>query len=147
MIEAAHKNESITQEDYLKSIDNSKKSESKVHLAHSFANLGILKFGLEEFDSSLYYFKESLRLREEMSAKRPIVESHYNLGFFYMERDSMDQAIQEFTISAELAKRYNLVQDEIDALTELQSIYKGQTKDDLADEYDQSKKEGYRESL
>lgn len=134
MIESARKNESLAQEYYLKSIDNSKKSESKVHLAHSFANLGILKFGLEEFDSSHYYFRESLRLREEMSAKRPIVESHYNLGFFYMERDSMDQAIQEFTISAELAERYNLIQDEIDALTELQSIYKGQTKDDLADQ-------------
>lgn len=130
MVESARKNENLAQEYYLKSVDNSKRSESKVHLAHSYANLGILKFGLEEYDSSLYFFKQSLRLREEMSTARPIAEAHYNLGFFYKERDSTDLAIQEFSISADIAKRNKLLSDEIDALKELIPLYEGKSMAD-----------------
>ena len=123
-IESALKHPGLSNEYYIRSVDYSRRSRSKVHIANSYTNLAILKFGLEQFDSSLYFFKESLRLREEMSSIRPIIESYYNLGFFYAERDSIDKAIMCYEKSVELARKHKHYQDEMDALTELVKIYK-----------------------
>ncbi len=123
MVENDRGNEDLSQEYYLRSIQFSKRSKSKIHLSHSYANMGILKFGMEDYDSSLYYFKESLRLRKEMSAIRPIIEGYYNLGFFYMERDSIRTAIENFNSGLQLARRYEFMVDEVDLLNELIAIY------------------------
>lgn len=123
-VESAMKHANLSNEYYLRSVEFSRRSKSKVHLANSYTNLGILKFGLEEYDSSLFFFKESLRLREEMRSIRPIIESYYNLGFFYAERDSIDKAISCYERSVELARKHEHYTDEMDALTELVKLYK-----------------------
>lgn len=135
MIESDRGNDNLSVEYYTRSISYSKRSKSKVHIAHSYANMGILKFTLEEYDSSLHYFKKSLELRLEQKSIRPILEGYYNLGFFYMERDSTLLAIQNFNKSIELAKKNEHYSDEIDALNELIVIYNEMDNTDLVGEY------------
>lgn len=135
MIENALGNKLLSDEYFMRSISYSKQSLSKTHLAHSYANLGIRKFVAEEYDSSLYFFKQSLNLRLEMNSMRPILEAYYNLGFFYLERDSTDLSIENFETGRMLAEKYELWVDLRDFLSELIPIYESEGETDLVSEY------------
>lgn len=122
-IEGDRKNESLSQEYYARSIEYSKRSNSKVHIAHSYANEGIRKFMQEDFDSSLYYFEKSLALRIELKAIRPILEGYYNMGSYYAGRDSLQRAIEYFEIGRKMAEKHEMWADLKDFLVDLIDIY------------------------
>ncbi|MCR9172934.1 MAG: hypothetical protein NXI10_10595 [bacterium] len=122
-IEGDRKNIGLSQEYYGQSIYYSKRSNSKSHLAHSYANEGIRKFMKEDYDSSLYFFEKSLELRLELKAVRPILEAYYNLGFFYTERDSLQRGVEHYEIGRKLAEKHKMWADLKDFLVELIAIY------------------------
>jgi len=130
MIESMRKFDDLSAEYYIRSVNYSKLSKSKIHLSHSYANMGILKFGMKDYDSSLYYFQESLDLRLELKAIRPTIEAYYNLASYYWELDSIPSAIRYFNQGLELAKRHKFTVDEVDILTGLIEIY-GDLNDQL----------------
>jgi len=113
---------SLAKEFYRKSILFSKKSDSKIHLSHALNNQAILKFNLNELDSSLFYFEESLRLREQLNNAKGIIESYYNLGFFYGATGDFHNAYLNYSRSVDLARENKFVGDELDALNELIAI-------------------------
>jgi len=122
-IEGDRKNFSLSQEYYARSIEFSKRSRSKSHIAHSYANEGIRKFMQQDFDSSLYYFEKSLALRIELKAIRPILEGYYNMGSYYAGRDSLQRAIEYFEIGRKMAEKHESWVDLKDFLMDLIDIY------------------------
>ena len=68
------------------------RSESKTHQANAITNKAIDYFYHDKLDSSIYFFRESLRIREEVGATRPIVESLYNLAILYIETNDLAEA-------------------------------------------------------
>ena len=122
-VESDKGNNKLSREYYGRSIEFSKRSQSKPHIAHSYTNEGIRKFMDQDYDSSLYYFKKSLDLRIELKAIRPILEAHYNLGSFYDERDSMNLAIQYFEVGRKMAEQHKMWPDLVDFLDALITIY------------------------
>lgn len=67
-------------------------SESKTHNANAITNKAIDYFYHDKVDSAIYFFRESLKIREEVGATRPIVESLYNLAILYIETNSLEEA-------------------------------------------------------
>lgn len=122
-VEGDRKNSSLSQEYYGRSIEFSKRSKSKSHIAHSYANEGIRKFMQNDFDSSLYYFEKSLALRIELKAIRPILEGYYNMGSYYAGRDSLQRAIEYFEIGRKMAEKDKMWSDLKDFLEDLIIIY------------------------
>jgi len=141
MIEGQRGDSLLSQEYFDRSLSFSKRSGSKVHLAHSFANRGIRAFNAGNPDSSLYYFKKSLELRLEMKSMRPILEAYYNLGAFYFEVDSLEQSIKQFEIGREFSEKYEFWIDLKDFLDALIPIYEEQGKKDLVETYTIRKQE------
>ncbi len=122
-IEGDRKNLELSQEYFGRSIDFSRKSNSKSHIAHSYANEGIRKFMQEDFDSSLYYFEKSLAMRIELKAIRPILEGYFNMGSYYAGRDSLQRAIEYFEIGRKMAEKHKMWSDLKDFLLDLIAIY------------------------
>ena len=129
MVEADRGNERLSDEYYFRSLGYSKKAKSKIHLSHAYANLGIMKFNSSDFDSSLYYFKASLDLREKLNHPKGIVEGYNNIGFFYFSTNEYDKAVDYLIKTREMANKYGFISDELDAISNLADIYleKGDT--------------------
>ena len=123
MIEFDRKNMELSKEYYEQSLKYSEKSDSKVILSHAYNNKAILHFNLGEMDSSLMYFEMGLRLREKLNQTKGIVESYFNIASFYQGTGDYDNALYYFNQSAELAKKNKFNVDEVDALSEMISIY------------------------
>ena len=85
--------------------------------------MGILKFNNSDFDSSLYYFNASLKLRKELNNPKGIIEGYYNLGFFYASLEKYDLALENLITSRELASENGFLSDEIDAITDMIDVY------------------------
>lgn len=122
-IEGEQNNNNLSQEYYDRSIAFSKRSKSKSHLAHSYANEGIRKFMQDDLDSSLYFFEKSLALRLELKAVRPILDGYYNLGAYYAGVDSLQRAIEHFEVGRKLAEKDEMWIDLKSFLEELIAIY------------------------
>ncbi|MFT6245664.1 MAG: tetratricopeptide (TPR) repeat protein [Salibacteraceae bacterium] len=116
-------NVTLANQYYFRSLSYSKKSKSKIHISHSYANMGILKFNNSDFDSSLYYFNASLKLRKELNNPKGIIEGYYNLGFFYASLEKYDLALENLVTSRELASKNGFLYDEIDAITDMIDVY------------------------
>jgi tetratricopeptide (TPR) repeat protein len=116
-------NVTLANQYYFRSLSYSKKSKSKIHISHSYANMGILKFNNSDFDSSLYYFNASLKLRKELNNPKGIVEGFYNLGFFYASLEKYDLALENLITSRELANKNGFLADEIDAILDMIDVY------------------------
>jgi len=87
-------------------------------------NKAILLFELNKPDSSLYYFKRSLSIRQSIGNQKGIAESFYNLGDYYRHLNDDKRALEYFQKSMNYAKRKKLMIDERDALAEIISIKK-----------------------
>lgn len=118
-VEAMRGDTTLSIEYFYRSLANSKKSNSKIHLSHSYANMGILKFFSMDFDSSLYYFNASLDLRIELNNVKAIIEGYFNLGDYYNGVNQPAEGIKFFSKSRELANKNGYNNDELDAITEL----------------------------
>ena len=123
MIEFDRNNLDLSKEYYEQSLEYSGKSDSKVILSHAYNNKAILHFNLGEMDSSLMYFEMGLRLREKLNQTKGIVESYFNIASFYQATGDYDNALYYFNQSVELAKKNKFNVDEVDALSEMISIY------------------------
>lgn len=114
----------LSKEYYAKSIAFSAKSNSKAHLSHALNNKAILHFNIGELDSCLFYFKESLELREKLKHTKGVIESYFNIGSFYMETENWSLAEENFRYSAEIAEMSGFNIDQRDALEVLSEILK-----------------------
>ena len=123
MIEFDRKNMDLSKEYYEQSLKYSEKSDSKVILSHAYNNKAILHFNLEEMDSSLMYFEMGLRLREKLNQTKGVVESYFNIASFYQGTGDYDNALYYFNQSVQLAKKNKFNVDEVDALSEMLTIY------------------------
>ncbi len=123
MIEFDRKNMDLSKEYYKQSLEYSTKSTSKVILSHAYNNKAILHFNLGEMDSSVLYFEKALRLREKLNQTKGIVESYFNIASFYKGTGDLDNALYYFNQSVELAKKNKFNVDEVDALSEMVTIY------------------------
>ena len=110
---------------YLKSMESSLKSNSLVHLSHAQTNQAIVYFTLGQLDSSLFYFKESLKLRKKLNNIRPIIESYFNLGNYYEEVNDTLEAKRYYLISRELSIEKHFIADQLDAVDALILMYNG----------------------
>lgn len=119
MIEMDRGNNELSREYYEKSIQHSERGHSKAHLSHAYNNKAILHFNIGELDSSLMLFEQGLRIREKINHVKGIVESYYNLGFYYNELKDLHNAYIYFSKSAEVARGNDFRGDELDALKEL----------------------------
>jgi tetratricopeptide (TPR) repeat protein len=70
----------------------SSRSSSSAYRANALTNKAIDYFYHSEVDSSILLFKESLKIREEVGATRPIVESLFNLSVLYIEMGDFEEA-------------------------------------------------------
>lgn len=77
---------------YGRGIRYASKSDSKTHCANAYTNKAIDYFYHDKVDSSMFYFSEALKIRKEVGATRPIVESLYNLALFNIETGKFDEA-------------------------------------------------------
>ncbi|MDG1330719.1 MAG: tetratricopeptide repeat protein [Crocinitomicaceae bacterium] len=77
---------------YTRSILYANHSESKTHQANAITNKAIHYFYNDKVDSAIYLFKESLKIRKEVGATRPIVESFYNLAILNIETNNLPEA-------------------------------------------------------
>ena len=68
------------------------RSDSKTHEANANTNRAIDFFTQEKVDSSLMLFRSALKLRQEVGATRPIVESFYNLAVLNIETGNLVDA-------------------------------------------------------
>ncbi|MCF6351677.1 MAG: sensor histidine kinase [Cyclobacteriaceae bacterium] len=68
-----------------------------------YNNLGILLSNELKFDSSLYYYKQSLSLDKLLSDSNGQIVSHLNVGNIYMEQGNYGIALDYFTKGADLA--------------------------------------------
>lgn len=123
-IEDDRKNVDLAREYFDKSIVFSAKSKSIVHLSHAYANKAIRDFGLGEMDSSLFYFEKSLALRKQINHWKGIVEGYYNLGYYYFENGDYKMSEEFYNKSVVLARKKNFKGDELDALVDMQPLYK-----------------------
>jgi tetratricopeptide (TPR) repeat protein len=139
-IESEKGNVNLSNEYFLRSLAYSKRSESRIHLSHSYANTGILKFGMDQLDSSQYYFEKSLELRLELGNFKSIVEGYYNLGYFHTYTGDKEKGIDYFNKSRDLAAEKGFVSDEIDAINELILIYTEKKNIQLIEEMKRSKR-------
>jgi len=131
MIEQDKGNEEESMSFLDKSIFYGLKSNSKIQLSHIYTNKAIVFFSVEEYDSSLVFFKKALELRKELRRPRQVCESYFNLASFFIERGDLEQAIKEVNSSIALAKSNSLIQDEYDGVELLEYIY-GENGDSIA---------------
>ncbi len=107
---------------YNRGILYAKKSDSKTHQANALNNKAIDYYYREKADSSAFFFKQTLTIREEIGNARPIVESLYNLAIFYIERGDFDLA-REYAESGELlANKTQMRSSQIECLILLVEI-------------------------
>lgn len=116
------RNIALSKEYYEKSIIFSVKSNSKAHLSHAYNNKAIVFFNLGDLDSSLFYFNQALELRKKLKHKKGIIESYYNLAFFYQEQGKLEMALKYYELSAKEARKNGFNGDERDALLEVKAI-------------------------
>lgn len=101
---------------YKQSLFYSKRSGSKLHLAHAFNNRAILEYQNDQMDSSNFYFLQSLSLRKGVGNKKAVVESYFNLANFCIGNNDNKRANRYLDSSRILSRKHDFLQDEIDAL-------------------------------
>ena len=101
---------------YKQSLYYSKKSGSRLHLAHGYNNRAILDYQDHLMDSSFFYFNKALSLRKVVGNKKAVVESYFNLANFCIGNKDYDRASNYLDSSRILSRKYGFLQDEIDAL-------------------------------
>lgn len=116
------RNVMLSKEYYEKSIIFSVMSKSKAHLSHGYNNKAIVLFNLGDLDSSLFYFQKALDLRKSLKHRKGIVESYYNLAFFYQEQGKLEMALKYYELSSREARKNGFNGDERDALLEIKAI-------------------------
>lgn len=77
---------------YGRGIRYASRSNSKTHRANAYTNKAIDYFYHDQVDSAVFYFYEALKLRKEVGATRPVVESLYNLALLNIESGKFGEA-------------------------------------------------------
>jgi tetratricopeptide (TPR) repeat protein len=95
-----------------------------VHLGNQWSNKGIFYFQMNDFDSSLYCFEQSLEVRKKLNNPKDLLESYYNLAEYYKARNEINKAIIYFDRAREIANKSNLFDDQIDVLKQLVYCWK-----------------------
>jgi len=106
--------------------------ESNVHLGNQWSNKGIFYFQMNDFDSSLYCFEQSLEVRKKLNNPKDLLESYYNLAEYYKARNEINKAIIYFDRAREIANKSNLFDDQIDVLKQLVYCWKALNQFDNA---------------
>ena len=89
---------------------------NKNDIAYCLNNIGIIYWYLENYDKSLEYYLESLKINEEIGNKYGITGSKKNIGGIYLKLNNFDKSLEYFIEGLKLAK-------EIKAKDLIQSFY------------------------
>ncbi len=80
---------------------------------HNLNNIGNVFLGMEEWDSTLYYYRMALAIRLEIDQIEGIAESYNNIGEVHRKRGDLDSAThyyeQSLTLSEELDDQNGIV--------------------------------------
>lgn len=98
------------------------RSDSKTHEANANTNRAIDFFTQEKVDSSLMLFRSALKLRQEVGATRPIVESFYNLAVLNIETGNLMDAKTYAEKGEELSEASGIRSWQLDCLTLLLEV-------------------------
>lgn len=109
---------------YQKSVDIALQSNLREEYADGLTNQAIHFYLTEMFDSAEVYFEKALREREEIGAIKPIIESNFNLGSFYLGQENYSKSLTYFLTSKKLANEYGYWLDEKDVNEELIQLNK-----------------------
>lgn len=107
---------------FLESIEAVSGHSSPGVVSSSYNNLAILKFYEGELDSSLYFFRKALTIREDANRYKGIVESYYNLAYYFEATGNIDSAYYYLEKQASFANQHKLLYSEIEALKELNRL-------------------------
>lgn len=123
----------LAQKYYLKSKDLNLKAGSKIQASHGYNNLAIVCFELGNLDGALSFFKKALRLRLECNNWKAITESYFNIGELYLEQKEFSKALENYTLSLNIASKKGLLVEKLDAMYAIIQVYK--TKKDFIKAY------------
>jgi tetratricopeptide (TPR) repeat protein len=110
-------------------------TSNQIFLAQIYANLGSFHAGIEDFDSSRFYFEKSLEIRTKINHKKGILEAIYNLGSLDYTKNDFQSAEKHFSKGLELALNENFISDQVDFLEVLVEIQKELKNKDKEIEY------------
>lgn len=126
----------LNQEDYEKAINDFNNSMeyglmvgNMKTVANGYTNLGIVEYISNDFERSEQYFRLALAYRMKDDDKHFIAEGYYNLGDFYSGMEKNDSAIANYMKSAEVAGSINNLKTQIDALSQLSTVYSALDED------------------
>jgi tetratricopeptide (TPR) repeat protein len=129
------KNLPLAQEYLQKSLRKSNLTSNQIFLAQIYANLGSFHAGIEDFDSSRFYFEKSLEIRTKINHKKGILEAIYNLGYLDYTKNDFQAAEKHFSKGLQLALKENFISDQVDFLEVLVEIQKELKNKDKEIEY------------
>ncbi len=92
-------------------------------VANGYTNLGIVEYLSNNINRSEQYFRLALTYRLQDRDKYSIAEGYYNLGDFYSGIDKNDSAIVNYQKSASVAESTMNLRLQIDALSQLSTVY------------------------
>lgn len=101
---------------YEQSVGYAKKSRSKTHIANAVANQAIVDVQNGEMKSAENNFLMALKYREELGAKKPVVDAYFNLGTFNIMIENYDKAFDYLMKASTLSKDAGMIRDEYDAI-------------------------------
>lgn len=101
---------------YEQSVGYAKKSRSKTHIANAVANQAIVDVQNGEMKSAENNFLMALKYREELGAKKPVVDAYFNLGTFNIMIENYDKAFDYLMKASALSKDAGMIRDEYDAI-------------------------------
>jgi tetratricopeptide (TPR) repeat protein len=85
----------------------------KVSHANAYNNLGLIYYEQQQFDSSLFYHFQSLKIRKELNHLFYISQSYNNIANSYDDINLVDSALFYYDLSLKLRKEMN----DIDGIT------------------------------
>ncbi|MFT7344404.1 MAG: tetratricopeptide (TPR) repeat protein [Lentimonas sp.] len=91
-------------------------------IANSKTNLAIIEFNKGNVKSAEALFLASLDARRKGNSRKKIIEAIYNMGALTMQLDKIDTCKLYFKEALSEAKKYNLKQEESDALLALAAV-------------------------
>ncbi|MES2587365.1 MAG: tetratricopeptide repeat protein [Bacteroidota bacterium] len=116
-----------------KCLDLAYKNGDKLGLSLAINNIAIAYIEQGDLQKAELYFKKALKLRKEINNPSLICESYYNLGELAYVNSNFDQAIENYSLSRDLAQKFNLIKEQADAVKSIGECY--EMKNDFKSAY------------
>ncbi len=92
-------------QDLKKSLAIFQKNNDKINISNSFNTLAIIYTSLNDFEKSIEFYKESLKIDSDATYDKSTI--YYNIGSTYLELDNYTRALEFFNKSIDAATQVN----------------------------------------